>query len=145
MNKQKTLLILPLLLGFTGISLLDSKIDYINSKLALGSVTNYDVKLKKESEDEENDDTKNYEDLNNLLDKQLQNNIFSYFNKDISLTALKKTFKKNVQIRKKIHQILLQDYNESFWEETLALISKNSTWIQQVQSLRSQFLNREFI
>lgn len=100
-------------------------------------------KEKKRSNDDTGGDSLNTEGIEYLiwiLDNRIQSKILSYFDKKISLTELKKEFKKNIQKRIKIHKSLVSSYNEDLEsKEYLDIITTSSLKIEKIRELKEDF------
>lgn len=146
MNKQKILLVLTLLFWLTWINVSHAStsnlIDYTTWTSQIEVKQEEAVKTKRKSSKEEKV-VENFSELNNILNNQIQANVLWYLNKNISLTTLKKVFKKNLQSRKKIHKTLVEAYNKDFSDNLLTLISTNSNQIEQVKSIKELFFKGE--
>lgn len=144
MNKQKILLALALLFWLTWTNLSHAStanvMDYTSGTSIIEVKQEEAVKTKRKLSKEE-EVVENFSDLNDVLNNQIQTNVLWYLNKNISLTTLKKVFKKNLQARKKIHKALVEAYNKDFSDNLLSLISKNSEQIQQTKSIKDIFFS----
>jgi len=143
-NKQKILLALALLFWLTWTNLSHAStanvMDYTSGTSIIEVKQEEAVKTKRKLSKEE-EVVENFSDLNDVLNNQIQTNVLWYLNKNISLTTLKKVFKKNLQARKKIHKALVEAYNKDFSDNLLSLISKNSEQIQQTKSIKDIFFS----
>lgn len=150
MTKQKILTILTLLMWITGIQVsqatysIDNKLNNnkiyefsnIQNKTKRESSLNNEVKL-----NNENIDSINY--LISVFDENIQNKVFSYLKKDISLTNLKKELNNNLQKRRKIHKNLVYEYsNSQYSEEYLQAITSSWLKIDKISKIKNMFLNK---
>ena len=143
MNTKKMLIVLTLLVWISWVQL---KKAYISVRKNLKDDSAYELKiiqnkiLKKQNRNIDN--IKGFTLINNILDTQIQNKVFSYLKKEKKLTSLKRDFKKNLQKRKRIHWDLLSRINtEPQSKEYISLITDNWLKIDKISKLRNIFFN----
>lgn len=140
MKKQKILFILALLTWLTWLTTTEANLKYIENKANDYEIVKWEeIQLQTINQD---NTSINFYKVNKLLNNVLQNNIYWYFKNELSLTNLKKTFKKNLQARKKIQKELIEVYNLNFNNKYLNLISTNWIQISEVEKIKSIFFTK---
>lgn len=148
MNTKKMLIVLTLLVSMTGVqftqasNIVRKNFKKENSVYELKIILEQIAKKQEISIITNNDNNTSLSLVNNILDTQIQNKVFSYLKKEISLTNLKKNFKKNLQKRKRIHRDLVSKFNNNPQSQNyIWLITDNWLKIDKVSKLRDIFFD----
>lgn len=153
MNRKKLLIILTLLMSLTWIQVshasivLDSCIDE-NCTIEFKYLEEELKEIKSSKNDNKNDDNENntINFITNFLDYRIQNKVYLYLKNEISLSELKKDFKKNLQKRKKLHKFIILKYNNDLKsEKNLQLLTTSWLKIDNLIKLKQIFFNKSIV